>query len=370
MASEGNSVRSKRNKYENYCAHLASHFDVQSTREEFYASNEIVFKCKRVGHEIRMKVTSMGNKMSFLKDLDLWCDACNKESRWVAKTKAFAMDLEEKVGHSIATVDWSSRRVEYTCVNCGETRHNYVHNLKRKDATGRCDKCQNDDRRIPYERLKVIVNSFGKTLLTKADEYESNKQKLEIVCECGRTYGCRLVDIKRGKKCSQCLYDRQRTNAESTCMKTYGVRNPMNVPEIMEKVSKAGYTTKKFCLPSGSVVNVQGYEPYAITHLLSHGIEETDMAFGQEVPLISYNDSDGKEHTYYPDLFLRSSNTIVEVKSLHTLVKEFELNRLKWLATVEKGFPFCLFLFDDKGTRIGEYRCESTEEVEKMMSQF
>lgn len=343
---------------------------MRSTREEFYQRNEAVFQCKKAGHINQMKVTSMGNKMHFLKDLDLWCDACNRDARNTEKTASFTAEMEEKVGHSVAAVDWSTRRVEYTCVNCGETRQNYVHNLKRKDATGRCDKCQNDDRRIPFERLKATVEACGKTLVTKAEEYQTNKQKLDVVCECGRTYGCRLVDIKRGKKCSQCLYDRQRAASESTCLSTYGVRNPMEIPEVMEKVAKAGYTTKEVILPSGRVVHVQGYEPYAIAHLLSHGTEESDMAFGRETPRISYEDSEGKTHTYYPDLFLHSTQTVVEVKSLHTLVKELELNRRKWLTTVEKGFLFCLFLFDDKGTRIGEYRCKSTEEVEKMISEF
>lgn len=364
------STRSKRDKFHNYCHFVASHFDVMSDKEMFYQSNEMVLKCKRAGHEKPLKVTSIANKKYYLKDLDLWCDLCNREARYAFKTQSFATEVDEKVGHSIVSVDWSTRRVEYKCVNCGETRQNYVHNLKRKEATGRCDKCQNDDRRIPFSKLCEIVENCGKKLITTSDDYQNNKQKLQVVCECGQIYGARLVDIKRGKSCGQCLYDRQQQRSEATVMNAHGVRNVMQVPEVIEKVLKSGFTSKEFILPSGRSESVQGYEPQAITYLLGQGVSEDDMVLGKEKPRIPYQDTNGDVRTYWPDLFLREAQMVVEVKCLYTLLKEHALNRLKWIATVKSGFKFRLLLFDGKGVLDSDTECSTEQDVITLCDRF
>lgn len=364
------SARSKRNKFNNYCRYLSTHFDILSGKEQFDGANEMVLKCKRAGHEKCLKGTSIANKKHFLRDLELWCDACNREARHAAKTQSFTEEIDEKLGHSIVSVDWSNRRVEYKCVNCGEVRHNFVHNLKRKDATGRCDKCQNNDRRLPYEQLCETVKKHGKTLVTLESQYQNNKQKLDVLCECGRSYGCRLADIRLGKSCNKCLYDRQQARSEMKLMDTYGVRNAMHIPEVMQKITTVGFSTKPFTFASGRVVDVQGYEPQALSYLLEHGVIEEDMTFGINIPRLFYLDADGKSHVYYPDVFLQSTQTVVEVKSLYTLLKELETNRLKWKAAIANGYIFRLIVFTDKSTFHSDNECTKVDDIDALCDQF
>jgi hypothetical protein len=50
---------------------------------------------------------------------------------------------------------------------------------------GSCSKCQNHKFRLPYDKLKQDIEEHGFKLLTKAEEYTSNKQKLDVICKCG-----------------------------------------------------------------------------------------------------------------------------------------------------------------------------------------
>lgn len=250
-------TRSKRNKYENYCSHIVSHFTVVSTRTEFYETGEFHFVCNRAGHPCKMKITSFGNKICNVKDLDAWCDKCNRVERQCNMTKMFREEIEEKLGHQIQTVDWSTRKVTYTCITCGETRQSCVQNLSKETSTSTCQKCQNIVNRLEFDEVQKTCEANGKVLLTKPSEYTTNKQKLDLLCECGASYAARLQDIRKGKSCIQCKLKKY----EETCQRMYGVRNVSQLPEVMEKITKSGYTSKDYTLPSGRVVRVQGWEP-------------------------------------------------------------------------------------------------------------
>lgn len=354
------SARSKRGKFENYCRHVASHFEVLSGKEQFYQSNEMVLRCKHAGHEKALKATSIANKMCVLKDLSLWCNACNRESRFAEKTQSFAQQMDEKVGHSIVSVDWSTRRVEYKCVNCGETRQNYVHNLKRKDATGRCDKCQNDDRRVPFQMIRETAEKNGKTILTCAEEYRCNSQKLRMQCTCGNEYTVNWKDFSR--RDSSCMFCKV-GKFEATCMRLYGVRNVSQLPEVMEKIVKSGYTSKDYTLPSGTVIRVQGWEPDALDYLFQSGMTEDQLTYSSaQKPSIPYEDADGGNHVYHPDFYEPSSNTVIEVKCYYTLLKDVDINRRKWLATLEGGYIFRLILFNDSRKLDRDWVVKSVED--------
>lgn len=46
----------------------------------------------------------------------------------------------------------------------------------------------------------------------------------------------------------------------NTCIERYGVEHPMQVPEIADKCSKSAFTKKNYTLPSGKILQIQGYE--------------------------------------------------------------------------------------------------------------
>lgn len=101
-------------------------------------------------------------------------------------------------------------------------------------------------------------------------------------------------------------------------LEKYGVSHPMQVAEIAAKQQKSAFKRKEFIMPSGRVIYVQGYEPQAL-NLLLEKYEEGDLVtekveIEKYVGKIWYKQSE-KLHRYYPDIFVRSENLVVEVKS-------------------------------------------------------
>lgn len=100
---------------------------------------------------------------------------------------------------------------------------------------------------------------------------------------------------------------------------------------------------KDYELPSGRIVKLQGYEPQVLTELLKTyseddiivGVKEMNAAIGR----IKYTLNE-KESTYYPDFYIKSTHTIIEVKSKWTYEKWKEKNLAKEQACLQQGFNF------------------------------
>jgi hypothetical protein len=135
-----------------------------------------------------------------------------------------------------------------------------------------------------------------------------------------------------------------------TCIQKYGVENVMGVPEIAEK-SRNSFKKKIFVLPSGKTIKLQGYEPMIAEKLLSE-FGENDIGVGPtEVPKITYVDADGKSHRYYADFFIRSLNSVIEVKSDYLLYLLFDETSRKLEATIENGYAATLYIVSDRQKR-------------------
>jgi len=100
---------------------------------------------------------------------------------------------------------------------------------------------------------------------------------------------------------------------------------------------------KKFKMPSGCIVNLQGYEPQVLSELLEI-YNENNIIVGvkeinKEIGKIEYCWKN-KIHRYYPDFFIKQENKIIEVKSQWTYNKWKEKNELKKQACLDAGFNF------------------------------
>lgn len=116
--------------------------------------------------------------------------------------------------------------------------------------------------------------------------------------------------------------------------------------EFRKKCTKAGYKSKPYLLPSGTTIMVQGYEPRAIDELLTIWSED-DLLFGFDVPTFEY-EFDGFTRTYYPDAFIKTTNTIVEVKSGYTYKADLEKNLLKGAAVEAAGYEYKLMIYEGR----------------------
>jgi len=129
-----------------------------------------------------------------------------------------------------------------------------------------------------------------------------------------------------------------------TCLRKYGERHHMQNIEIFEKTSKKSYKWKKIKFPSSRVERVQGYEPYAIEELLNLGYHEDDIVIANKdienlIGKIFYY-RNKKKRRYYPDIYIKSENRIIEVKSKYTYESHITINNLKKQACLDKGLAF------------------------------
>jgi hypothetical protein len=133
----------------------------------------------------------------------------------------------------------------------------------------------------------------------------------------------------------------------------YGYENINQSPEFQQKLQKKSYRFKPFILPSGKEIKVQGYEPFALNILLET-YNENDIVVDRAITPKFWYILNEKRKIYYPDFFIKSSNTIIETKSdwtdkLHPIVDE-----LKKQSVLKEGYNFRKMVFDRKGKLLNE----------------
>ena len=126
--------------------------------------------------------------------------------------------------------------------------------------------------------------------------------------------------------------------------------------EIAENASKKCYKQKFFICPSGKEIICQGYEPFALKELIELNITENDIVTGSKnVPIIWYNDKNGKKRRHYVDIFIPSINKCIEVKSLWTLNKENSNIFEKQNEAKKLGYNYEIWVYDVKGDKIATH---------------
>ena len=96
-------------------------------------------------------------------------------------------------------------------------------------------------------------------------------------------------------------------------------------------------------MPSGIIVNLQGFEPQALDILLQTYSEADILINKKNMPPIWY-ELNGKKHRYFPDFYIPKDHLIVEVKSEWTLNRYLECNEAKFKAVKEAGYDFKLMV--------------------------
>ena len=109
------------------------------------------------------------------------------------------------------------------------------------------------------------------------------------------------------------------------------------------------YSTKDYVFPSGRVVKIQGYEDKALDDLLKTH-DEKDIVVDKEeirelIGVITYYDSSGVKHRYIPDIYLKSLDHIVEVKSEWTYRVNQAVNEMKKEACLKIGLGFSFMIY-------------------------
>jgi len=135
-----------------------------------------------------------------------------------------------------------------------------------------------------------------------------------------------------------------KAKSKATCIKKYGVEYPSQNPEQFAK--KNAYKRKPYIFPSG-VRMVQGSEPLALDILLQTYTEDQLVTEVTKVPRIIYT-IDGKDHYYFPDIYIPHENKIIEVKSTWTYACKTDNIQQKADATKALGYTYEIWIFDKK----------------------
>lgn len=149
--------------------------------------------------------------------------------------------------------------------------------------------------------------------------------------------------------------------SKETLMRNYGVNYPMQNAESMEKqqIAMGEYRRYYYVEINNTSQRLQGYEPQCLKYLLSiENIKEDDIAIRKKdgKPSVSYFDEiKNKFRVYHPDMFIKSQNRIIEVKSEYTYESEKEEISFKVKGCLKHGFSVSIYVMNDKGGLLNKF---------------
>jgi len=143
---------------------------------------------------------------------------------------------------------------------------------------------------------------------------------------------------------------------EKTCktnMLKYGVPHHSQNSVISELILKKSYMTKQYTFPSGKIINYQGYENFAFDKLifLENILEDDILTNRQDVPEIWYKDKTGKLRRHFVDIYIKSQNKCIEVKSTWTNQEKNNVFEKKHSA-INLGYNYEIWIFDRNGNKL------------------
>jgi hypothetical protein len=211
------------------------------------------------------------------------------------------------------------------CKNCNKNNVKLKDNVISKGWNLYCSKncvsiITNSKRKQYYKDNPIKLQNFKEKY---SKTWHSNEKNLEVV-------------------------KKQQLNRENNNIIKYGVKCVFELPEIQEKCHKNNISTgnkyKNFISPiSNKEYKIRGYEYKAITFLEQQNRDFIADDF--KTPTIEYY-LHSKLKRYYPDIFIKNENLIIEVKSEYWLYKQYEKNLNIQKSCLSKNYKFEFWIFD------------------------
>lgn len=230
---------------------------------------------------------------------------------------------------------------KYGCVSAMQNEEfKEKRNNTNLEKYGHVSVMQNEE--IKKKFVNTILEKYGTEHPMQNDEFRNKYEQTNIE---RYGYAVPLLNEEIKNKCKQTMFER------------FGAEHAAQVPEILSKMRKSAFSHKEYILPSGNVIEYQGYEDFALDQILNiEQIYEDDIVMGEEnVPEIWYLDENGKKHRHYVDIYVKSQNKCIEVKSEWTLKLGSDIIFLKQAAGKALGYEYEIWVYDRKGKRIQCY---------------
>lgn len=288
----------------------------------FYNDIKIIPKCRYCGKELKF--------ITFVRPYIEFCDReCSKLDQ---------IKNKETIGLKRKATNKEKYGVEFVMQNT-DIKGRYIKNSidkygvdwvskdpsvikKIKDTWSNIDK---DDikTQMSNTRNTTIKERYGKDVTTSFMVPEIQEKVKNIMLEkYGVEYPYQSQEIlDKGKK---------------TNMERYGFENAMQNDDIQHKHFISCVSLKDYKLPSGKIVKIQGYANYALDELLKT-YSEDDLVIEFDCPKIKYKMGE-VDHFYRPDIYIKSENRIIEIKSIWILVLNLEKNVAKYRESLSNGY--------------------------------
>jgi hypothetical protein len=295
----------------------------------------------------------------------LWACSKNYRNCPIASKKAeeeYKKNYMKKYG-----VEWSTQREDFkelvskTCMErYGVSHHMSVPELKEKQVKATFDKYGNGCNR--EKQLQTVRDRYGVENVFQLKDVKEKSTNTMILRYGGHPWKnvlwriayhklhgvsnpAQLQDVK--EKRAQTLLNNpeiiknRKLRAIATYTTKYGTPHHFQNKEWFNSFKRGTlYKLKDYVLPSGKIIKLQGYEPEALSILLSI-YEELDILFDNNIPDIWYiNPISNKHCRYYPDFYIRTTNTIIEIKSRYTYESDLDKNLAKKKTVLELGYGF------------------------------
>ena len=251
-------------------------------------------------------------------------------------------------------------RDSYYCKKC----HKNIINEKRINTLIKNHGVSNPmhSEKIKDKLKESNINKYGKENPFEVEEFKKKAKETNLK-NLGVEYASQSKEIQDKKKelsISKWGVDHPSKSAEvqqkfkDTCRKKYGVDHPSQNSEIAQKQLTNSFKKKEYKMPSGKIIYIQGYENFALDELLyKEEIKEDDIKTSKnDVPEIWYSDKNKKEHRYYVDIFIKSQNKCIEVKSKYTYESNKDIVEIKKYAIDFLGYDFEFRIYNKQGNRI------------------
>jgi len=140
-----------------------------------------------------------------------------------------------------------------------------------------------------------------------------------------------------------------------TNLERYGVPHHSQNADVADTMLKSSYNKKQYKLPSGKLLDYQGYENFALDRLLYFEkiCEDSIITNRKDVPVIWYNDINNKRRRHYVDFYIPSQNRCIEVKSTWTnQTKNNVLEKQK--GAKDLGYIYEIWIYDREGNIVDE----------------
>lgn len=181
--------------------------------------------------------------------------------------------------------------------------------------------------------------------------WSDDKKRKEIIDARKKTYRTKEYrekrsDISKKMMENQEIKNKMQKTLKKTMLEKYGVENCMHIPEVIDKQQKSAKAGKNILFRETENW-VQGFEHFAL-HELENRYPNDEIIIHPKIK-ISYCQSDGTIHYYFPDIFIPIDNLLIEVKSLWTLKSHYDQFLQKQQACLKLGYNFLLMIYNQKG---------------------